>query len=114
MTIHINDFWLDTYCTDIARDIALDARDFNQAMDWAHESADGSEYVIYTAKAHAICQQCNTDNGHEFVRDCYPDAWLDYDQQASAIAYGEIIARIHNALNKHFEAWKEELENAIQ
>ena len=111
MTNYINDFWLDEYCIDVAKDIARDASDFEQAMDWAHESADGSEFVIYYAKAHAICQQCNTDNGHEFVRDCYPDAYLDYDQQACAIAYGEILARIHNALNKHFETWQEELEN---
>jgi hypothetical protein len=36
---------------------------------------------------------------------------LDYDQQACAIAYGEIIARIHNALNKYFEEWTEDKEN---
>lgn len=111
MTNHINDFWLDHYCTQIAHDIAIDARDFEQAMDWAHESADSSEYVIYTYKSHAVCQQCSVDNGKEFVRDCYPDAWLDYDAQASAIAYGEILARTHNALNKYFETWKEGVEN---
>ena len=108
---HINDFWLTEYCNEIARDISRDASDFEQAMDWASESADSSEYVIYTYKAHAICQNCDVDNGREFVRDCYPDAYLDYDQQASAIAYGEILCRVQEILNRNFEAWKEEIEN---
>lgn len=105
-----SDFELKEYARDIARDIARDARDFEQAMDWAHESADGSEHVIYTHKAHAICQNCNVDQGRDFVRACYPDAWLDYDQQASAIAYGELVARIESALNANFEDWKEGVE----
>ena len=108
---HINDFWLTEYCNEIARDISRDARDFEQAMDWASESADGSEYVIYTYKAHMLCQNCNVDNGREFVRDCYGETWLEYDQQASAIAYGEILCRIQSAINSNFEAWKEEVEN---
>ena len=106
MTI-TSDFQLTEYATDIARDIARDAKDFEQAMDWAHESADGSEHVIYTYKAHAVCQNCCTDEGRELVSQCYPDAWLDYDEQASAIAYGELLARIQAALNANFEDWKE-------
>jgi hypothetical protein len=108
---HINDFWLDHYCTDIAHDIAMDAQDYEQAMDWAHESADGSEYVIYTYKAHAICQNCDVENGQEFVRDCYGDSHLDYDEHASAIAYGEILARIQNALGKYFDESTGDKEN---
>ena len=65
MTTHINDFWLDTYCTDIALDIALDARDLNEAMDWASESADGSEYVIYTAKVPKHCLLYTSDAADE-------------------------------------------------
>ena len=109
---HINDFWLTEYCNDIARDITRDARDFEQAMDWASESADGSEYVIYTYKAHTLCQNCDVSQGQEFVRDCYGDGFLDYDKQASAIAYGEILCRVQSAINSNFEQWKEESENA--
>ena len=109
MTNHINDFWLDEYCTEIARDISRDARDYEQAMDWATESADGSEYVIYTHKAHMVCQNCNVDNGKDFLRDCYGEYGnaLDYDEAASAIAYGELLTRIQSKINKHFEEWKE-------
>ena len=108
--VHINDFWLTEYCNDIARDISMDAQDIEQAMDWAHEAADGCEYVIYTYKAHAVCQQCNTDTGHEQVRDCYGDTFLDYDQQASVIAYFEICSRIEAAIHSHFDEWQAEAE----
>ena len=106
MTIK-SDYQLDEYATDIARDIARDASDIEQAFDWAHESADGSEHVVYTYKAHALCQACDVTQGREFVSECYPDAFLDYDQQASVIAYGELLSRIEHALNVNFEQWKE-------
>lgn len=104
---HINDFWLTEYCTDIAQEIVRDAKSLEQAIDWAGESADGSEYAIYTYKAHMLCQNCDVTNGKEFVRDCYGETHLDYDAQASAIAYGEIHARIVGAIYDNFEAWKE-------
>ena len=106
MTI-TSDYQLNEYATDIARDIARDASDIEQAFDWAHESADSSEYVIYTYKAHALCQACDVTQGREFVSECYPDAFLDYDQQASVIAYGELLSRIQHALNVNFEQWNE-------
>jgi hypothetical protein len=43
----LNDFTLTEYCNDIAQEICRDASDEDQAMDWASESADSSEYVIY-------------------------------------------------------------------
>ena len=106
MTIK-SDYHLTEYATDIARDIARDASDLEQALDWAHESADSSEHVIYTYKAHALCQACDVTQGREFVSECYPDAFLDYDQQASVIAYGELLSRIQHALNVNFEQWNE-------
>lgn len=109
MTI-TSDYQLTEYATEIAREITRDARDFEQAIDWARESADGSEHVIYTYKAHALCQACDVTQGRELVRDCYPDAFLDYDEQASVTAYGELLARIERALNANFEQWKEAVQ----
>ena len=100
---HINDFWLTEYCNDIAQDICKDAADIDQATDWASESADGSEYVIYTAKAHMLCQNCNTVEGEDFVSDCWGDTPLSYDEMACRIAYGEIESRIRNAIYEIFE-----------
>ena len=61
----------------------------------AHEHADGSEWVIYYARAHALCQNCDTSEGEAFISDCCePMHGWTYDSIACAIAYGELHARI--------------------
>lgn len=103
MTIQ-RDYQLTEYCNDIAEDIARDAKDYEQATDWAHESADGSEHVIYTYKAHQVCQNCDIQQGEEFFADCYGDAHgKSYDEIASIMAYGEINSRIQARLYEIFE-----------
>ena len=98
----LNDFTLTEYCNDIAQELSRDASDEDQAMDWASESADSSEYVIYYAKAHELCRGCDTTQGEEFVADCYSDVPMTYDEMACRIAYGEIDARIRTAVYEIF------------
>jgi hypothetical protein len=98
----LNDFTLTEYCNDIAQEICRDASDEDQAMDWASESADSSEYVIYYAKAHELCRGCDTTQGEEFVADCFSGASMTYDEMACRIAYGEIDARIRAAVYQIF------------
>lgn len=98
----LNDFTLTEYCNDIAQEICRDASDEDQAMDWAHESADGSEYVIYYAKAHELCRNCDTAQGEDFVADCFGGESMTYDEMACRIAYGEIDARIRAAIYEIF------------
>jgi hypothetical protein len=100
---------LTQYCNDIAEEIARDASDIEQAMDWAHESADGSEYVIYYAKAHTICQNCNIEQGEDFFSECYGgEHGKSYDEIACIMAYGEINARICARLWEIFEEREED------
>ena len=95
----MQDHQLTEYCKDIAAEIMRDAVDIDTAMDWACEAANGSEYVIYYSKAHAICQNCDVTRGEEFVDEIgAPEGGWSYDGIASAIAYGEILARIQSAL----------------
>ena len=98
----INDYTLAEYCNEIAQDICRDASDEYQAMDWASESADSSEYVIYYAKAHELCRGCDTTQGEDFLADCYGDVPMTYDEMACRIAYGEIDARIRAAVYEIF------------
>lgn len=100
----MNDYQLDEYCRSIAEDIVRDAKSEEQALDWASESADGSEYVIYYHKAHELCQNCNTDQGEDFVAECWADTPMTYDEIACRIAYGEIDARIRNFV---WQIWQE-------
>ena len=101
----MNDFQLNAYCNDIAADIVEDAQDIDAAMERAHESADGSEHVIYHHKAHKLCAECNTDQGEDFLADCYSEGHnKSYDELASIIAYGEILARVQSAIYELNEA----------
>lgn len=103
-----NDYQLTEYCNAIAEDICRDATDVDQAMDWASESADSTEYVIYYSKAHTLCQNCDTSQGKEFVADCWADTPMTYDEMACRIAYGEIDARIRNKVYQIFAARENE------
>jgi len=88
------DAQLDEYCAECADDILSEAPDRDTALDMAHEYADGSQYVIYTWRAHALCAGCNTDRGESFLEDVGQPDGATYDQLATLIAYGEIYARI--------------------
>jgi hypothetical protein len=105
----MNDYQLDQYCESIAQDIVRDARDLDQAMDWASESADSSEYVVYYHKAHELCQNCNTDQGEDFVAECWAGETMTYDEMACRIAYGEIDARVRGFV---WKLWEEKEETA--
>ena len=84
------------YAADIVRECAEHGGDHT---DMAHEYADGSEHVIYYSKAHAICQNCDTSNGEQFLDDVGNPENVTYDSLAVAIAYGELLARIHAAID---------------
>lgn len=96
----INDYTLNEYAADIADEIFLECVcDRERAMDLSHEYADGSEWVIYYHKAHELCQNCDTENGEQFYEDCGPWDDITYDRIASIIAYGELHARIAQAID---------------
>lgn len=94
----INDLRLAAYCENIAEEIFRDAPDFITGLDWSRERARNSEYVIDPDKSHALCKNCSTYSGHEFLADSYGSQDLpNYDRLASIIAYGEIQSRIETA-----------------
>jgi hypothetical protein len=79
----------------------------NDLYDVAHELAAGSEHLIYTYKAHAICQNCYTLYGEEFLTDCgfsLDNMYHPYDEIAIIIAYGEIYTRLYHAIDKALNA----------
>jgi hypothetical protein len=112
----MNDYQLDQIAEDMAREILAEiAKHGGDASDLAHQTVDGCEHVIYHAKAHAIRQGCNTDNGKQFLADVgNPDpvtylqvsaarvryGWPSIDSLASIIAYGELLARVMLAIDE--------------
>jgi len=96
----INDYTLNEYAADIADEILRECDgDRETAHDMGYEYADGSEWAIYYHKAHELCQNCNTDNGEQFYDDCGPWEDVTYDKIATIIAYGELRARIEQAID---------------
>ena len=95
-----NDHQLDQYATAAARDIMEEVKQYGgEAYDMAHEHADACEHVIYYRKAHAICQNCNTENGEAFIEECGGFGEnVTYDSIAAKIAYAELRTRIEERL----------------
>ncbi len=95
-----SDHQLDEYAATIAADIAEEIKEYGgDASDMAHEHADGSEHVIYYYKAHAVCQNCDVENGEAFLEDIGgPGKDATYNSIATLIACGELRHRIERAL----------------
>lgn len=108
-----NDYQLDQYCDWMARDIIKQVAEYGgEISDLCHEYADQCEHVIYYYKAHAICQNCNIDNGEEFLAMCgEPADGLSYNSFAVSLAYGEIRARLEQKCEELKEKI-DETENA--
>lgn len=97
----MNDYELNQIAEDMAREtLAEIAEHGGDASDLAHQTVDGCEHVIYYAKAHAICQGCNIDNGEQFLADVGNPDPVTYDSLATMIAYGELLARVMSAIDE--------------
>lgn len=97
----MNNKELNEYCNMLAEEIMLEVKNYDgDQFDLAHQYADGSEYVIYYAKAHDLCQNCSTDNGEEWLSEVGAGESPTYDSIATVIAYGEIYTRILNRINE--------------
>jgi len=95
-----------------AVEIFEQAEDQDEALDLAHQYADGSEWVIYHHKAHELCAACNTDMGEDFIKQCgEPEGGWTYDGFASAIALGEIHGRLQAATQDLYEIAEENKES---
>ena len=102
-----SDYNLDDMVASWAVEIFEQTESRDDGMDLVHQYADGSEWVIYDGKAHDLCRNCNTDQGEDFLAECYPDNNLSYNEMASAIAFGEIQARLAQAVEGLYEMQSE-------
>ena len=111
----INDDILNQYAIDCAEEIAL-AIKHNLADEEReiHEYADGSEWVIYPAKARALCDNCNITQGEIFFSNCHEpmNDGFNHNEVAVTIAYGELRYRIKWAL-EHLSDKRDEEREAI-
>lgn len=62
------------------------------------EFADNSEHIIYTYKAHAICQNCNINEAEAIFGEYHDGSFLTYDELAAHLAFLELKTRTRVAL----------------
>lgn len=102
----MNDYELDQLAKSYAQEIMQEVREHNaDQFDLAHQYADGSEYVIYYSKAHELCQNCNIDNGEEWLAEIGVSGDVTYGSVATVIAYGELYNRILTEISV-IEEWE--------
>ena len=96
----LNDYKLDEYAKSYAKEILEEVSNHGgDEYDLAHEFVDSSPWVIYYHKAHQICQNCNTENGEAFLEDVGSPEPVTYNSLAVTIAYGELHARVCQAID---------------
>lgn len=109
----IDDYILQKECEELAQDIFDDVLQFNLGIsendlrkkcdERAHEDADSHEWVIYNHKALMMCAHCDVSRGEEFLEDVgMPEDPTIYSL-ATSIAYGEMRARIMDAIETLIE-----------
>ena len=103
----MNDYKLnelaDLIATEALELVTVEGKADYEAEDFICESVDGSEWVIYYYKAHQVCQNCNTDQGAQWLEDCGLTG-ESYDDYATKLAYGELYCRASQMLTEKLNA----------
>lgn len=93
----------DLIATEALELVTVEGKADYEAEDFICESVDGSEWVIYYYKAHQVCQNCNTDQGAQWLEDCGLSG-ESYDDYATKLAYGELYSRASQMLTEKLNA----------
>ena len=99
----MDDNKLDAIALEYAKDILAESKRWGRDLfNLIHEWIDSSEWIVYHSEAHEICQNCDLERGHEFMKniDCQE---TDYDKIAAALAYGELCYRVEEAIAQLIE-----------
>ena len=99
------------YAESIMAEYADDDDDDRQ--DAIHEYADQSQHVIYTARAIAICGNCNTDDGESYLEEIYEkpfDGCETFGEVCTRLAYATLYCAIRDALQELIDEQEESEE----
>lgn len=101
-----SDYELAKVAKEYAECIMAEYADDDDRQDAIHEYADQSEHVIYTARAIAICGNCNTDDGESYLEDIYEkpfDGCETFAEVCTRLAYAVLYCAIRDALQELIE-----------
>jgi len=102
----MENYW--KYIEGLADDILAEREHWNEdcLQDVISEHCDGSQLVIYHSQAHDFIKWLSYDvQGHaeDMVADCYGGEYLDYDRQASLIAYFALEQMLSEELQERLQ-----------
>ena len=107
----INDRILQKECEALAKEIFEEYSNEDERQDAVHEWVDGHQWVIYNYRALRTVVECDVSDGEEFLEDVGLPETVTIYSLASSIVYGEMRARISEALQE-MEYEREALEDA--
>lgn len=95
---------------------SFDAESFRDEMtERAWQDCDSSQHVIYTARAIAICGNCNTDDGESWLEDIYGkpfDGCTTFAEVCTRLAFAELHCRVIAALDDLISEWEPKEEES--
>lgn len=105
-----SDYELEKVAKEYAESIMAEYADDDDRQDAIHEYADQSQHVIYTARAIAICGNCNTDDGESYLEEIYEkpfDGCETFDEVCTRLAYAVLYCAIQESLQELIEESEE-------
>lgn len=105
-----SDYELAKVAKEYAESIMAEYADDDDRQDAIHEYADQSEHVIYTARAIAICGNCNTYDGESYLEEIYEkpfDGCETFSEVCTRLAYAVLYCAIRDALQELIEESQE-------
>lgn len=89
---------------------SFDAEAFrDEMMERAWQDVDGSQNVIYTARAIAICGNCDTDAGEEWLEGIYGkpfDGCDSFAEVCTRLAFATLLQATESALDDLITDWE--------
>ena len=84
--------------------------DFDEAMDFVHQSCDGHEIAIYYGKAIQFCADHDTSEGEEWLDDCgiAHQSGDSFGSIACRIAFATLLVRSQEALQEIADSVEDE------
>ena len=104
------DYELAKVAKEYAESIMVEYDDSDDRFDAVYEYADQSQHVIYTARAIAICGNCNTDDGEQWLEEIYEkpfDGCETFAEVCTRLAYATLYCAIRDALQELIEESEE-------
>lgn len=90
--MEINNYTLELEADSIVKQALVSHNEFGEdAVEVIHEICDGHQWAIYYAKAFQLCQNCDTEQGEDYLEDCGLTHFTSIADHATKVAYATLL-----------------------